>query len=152
MHRREIKCLLLKFLHLKLMQTSIMLRGKVKILLDLAQYLDRNNKDWPLFVTWNLLPALCNGSWINVQVGVSSSTDQSVDEEFKSESFTSSFKDLLKYSPSLLNQNRMHLTWIESMNGLISFLYNSLLLWRNKYFSVKYKAKEEDAVKRRYQK
>lgn len=42
-HRREIKCLLLKFLHLKLMQTLIMLRGKVKILLDLAQYLDRNN-------------------------------------------------------------------------------------------------------------
>ena len=42
-HRREIKCLLLKFLHLKLMQTLIMLRGKVKILLDLAEYLDRNN-------------------------------------------------------------------------------------------------------------
>lgn len=42
-HLREIKFLLLKFLHLKLMQTSIILRGKVKILLDLAQYLDRND-------------------------------------------------------------------------------------------------------------
>lgn len=96
-----------------------------------------NNYVIQIVPTWNSLGIFCKGIWIKVHFGVSSSTDQIGDEELESEFLMANFSDLVKYFPSLLNQNRMHLASAAWMRGLKNCLLCSLPPQRYRYFSVK---------------